>query len=100
EPFFLFRRDDLALEVAGWPPLLPAVETVGGLGEQHVAVCPQCGNVDSADARRPKSASAGLVFQVRFFVSGADEHALPGLDDFHAAVAWPVAIGVAGDECL
>ena len=59
------------------------------------------GRVRSAMTRRAapaRIATAGFVAQIGLLVGGADEAALPRLDHFVAAIAWPVAFGLAGDE--
>jgi hypothetical protein len=80
------------------PPLFAVVARLHGFRKELIAVARERLDIDNSRLDRPEAPSSGLIAQIGIPVRGADENALPRLDDFLAAVTRPVSFSRAGDE--
>src|SRR5262245_29092443 len=80
--------------------MLAAMIESDGFSEQSIAGLPQAVEVDLTRDNRPNAAITGFIFEVSAPVDTADENALPGLDDFVAAVAWAIPFVSSREERL
>jgi hypothetical protein len=92
--------DVLAFEIAVWPPIHAGAIESDDLGKELLAIGFQGIWPNGADFERPEAAAAGFVAQVGVAVGGTDKDALARLNNFPAAVAWPVAFNAPRNEIL
>src|ERR1700730_1643069 len=73
---------------------------MNGLGKELIPIEFKGFDINGARFYRPEASATGFVAQVGVTVGCTDEDALPWLDDFHAAIAWPVTLGCSAEERL
>ena len=90
----------LLFEVLVGPPRGAAAIKMDRLGEELIAVARQRICRDRMSFHRPEPSAACLVAQVGVAIGGADEDALPRLDNFLTAVARSIALLLPRNEGL